>query len=46
VPSPSFDHDLRLLERVEDFAVEQRKLYAETRVEAVVQAIKIGLITL
>ena len=40
VMSPCFDHDLGLLERVEDLAVEQ--LIAELSVEAIVVAVLTG----
>ena len=40
VPSPSFDHDLRLLERVEDFAIEQ--LIAQLAVERLAIAVLPG----
>jgi len=37
VPSPAFDHDLRLLERIEDLAIEQ--LVPEPGIEALDEAV-------
>lgn len=37
MPSPAFDHDLRLLERIEDLAIEQ--FISKPRIEALNEAV-------